>query len=141
MFVDTAPVPYYRIVTAMTSNGSTSFVPLNVAVLGAGLGGLSAALSLRRAGHTVTLYERYDFSGEVGASLSVASNGSRWIERWGVDVPSVKPVTLQRLIMHDWETGAKKDEYGLGDYKAKFGAVSALSLLAHIMVSRSDLAL
>lgn len=100
------------------------FVPLNVAILGCGLGGLSAGLALRRAGHNVTLYERYDFAGEVGASLSVASNGSRWIERWGVDVPAVKPVTLKRLVMHDWETGAVKNEYGLGDYKAKFGSVS-----------------
>ncbi|TVY26983.1 FAD-dependent monooxygenase [Lachnellula hyalina] len=100
----------------------TSFVALDVAVLGSGLGGLCAALSLRRAGHKVTLYERFDFAGEVGASLSVASNGSRWIERWGVDVPSVKPVTLQRLIMHDWETGTIKNKYDLGDYKTKFGS-------------------
>lgn len=108
----------------MGSLGPSTFTPLNVAVLGAGLGGLCAALSLRRAGHKVTVYERHDFAGEVGASLSVASNGSRWIEKWGVDVPSVKPVTLQRLIMHDWETGTLKSEYGLGDYKAKFGSVS-----------------
>jgi len=106
----------------MSSIENRTFAPLNVAVLGSGLGGLCAALSLRRAGHQVTLYERYDFAGEVGASLSVASNGSRWIERWGVDVPAVKPVILQRLIMHDWETGAVQSEYGLGDYKAKFGS-------------------
>jgi salicylate hydroxylase len=108
----------------MGSAGPKSFVQLDVAVLGSGLGGLCAALSLRRAGHKVTLYERYDFAGEVGASLSVASNGSRWIERWGVDIALVKPVILQRLIMHEWETGVVKSEYGLGDYKAKFGSVS-----------------
>lgn len=28
--------------------------------------------------------------------------------------------------MHDWETGEVKNTYGLGDYKAKFGTVSAL---------------
>ncbi|RFU31576.1 hypothetical protein B7463_g4762, partial [Scytalidium lignicola] len=102
--------------------GSNSFVPLNVAVLGAGLGGLCAALSLRRAGYSVTIYERYDFAGEVGASLSVASNGSRWLEKWDLDILAVKPVRLRKLIMHDWETGGIKNEYGLGDYKAKFGS-------------------
>lgn len=72
--------------------GSTSADPLNVAVIGAGLGGLAAALSLRRQGHNVTVYERYDFAGEVGASLSTASNGSRWLEKWGVNIEAAKPV-------------------------------------------------
>ncbi|BDD62862.1 hypothetical protein MAP00_007817 [Monascus purpureus] len=94
---------------------------LQVAVIGAGLGGLSAAVALRRQGHHVTVYERYDFAGEVGASLSAASNGSRFLEQWGVDVKGAKPVILKKLIMHDWETGAVKNTYGLGDYKAKFG--------------------
>lgn len=98
-------------------------IPLNIAVVGSGLGGLCAALSLRRAGHQVTLYEQYDFAGEVGASLSIASNGSRWISQWGVDIPSIKPVTLEKLVMHDWETGNVKNMYGLGDYKANFGSV------------------
>lgn len=66
--------------------------PLQVAIIGAGLGGLAAAVSLRRQGHLVTVYERYDFAGEVGASLSAASNGSRFLEEWGVDVSAAKPV-------------------------------------------------
>lgn len=67
--------------------------PLQVAIIGAGLGGLAAAVSLRRQGHQVTVYERYDFVGEVGASLSAASNGSRFLEEWGVDVRAAKPVS------------------------------------------------
>ncbi|GES58664.1 salicylate hydroxylase [Aspergillus terreus] len=95
--------------------------PLDVAIIGAGLGGLSAAVALRRQGHQITIYERYDFAGEVGASLSAASNGSRFLEQWGVDVKAAKPVILKKLIMHDWSSGQVQSEYGLGDYKSKFG--------------------
>ncbi|OOF91770.1 hypothetical protein ASPCADRAFT_9189 [Aspergillus carbonarius ITEM 5010] len=100
---------------------SRTDTPLDIAIIGAGLGGLSAAVALRRQGHRITVYERYDFAGEVGASLSAASNGSRFLEQWGVDVKAAKPVILKKLIMHDWTTGAVQNEYGLGDYKAKFG--------------------
>ncbi|KAI9927269.1 hypothetical protein MW887_003656 [Aspergillus wentii] len=79
--------------------------PLNIAIIGAGLGGLSAAVGLRRQHHIVTVYERYDFAGEVGASLSAASNGSRFLLQWGVDISAAKPVILKKLIMHDWQTG------------------------------------
>ncbi|CEO58283.1 hypothetical protein PMG11_03014 [Penicillium brasilianum] len=95
--------------------------PLQVAIIGAGLGGLAAAVSLRRQGHTVTVYERYDFAGEVGASLSAASNGSRFLEEWGVDVKAAKPVILKQLIMHNWSDGEVQSTYPLGDYKSKFG--------------------
>lgn len=118
-------------------NLTDSVKPLNVAVIGAGLGGLSAALALRRAGHQVTLYERHDFAGEVGASLSVASNGSRWLKRWDLDIAAVKPVVLRNLIMHDWERGNITKEYGLGDYKAKFGSVSLPELNLRCMCSSS----
>lgn len=73
---------------------SRTDTPLDIAIIGAGLGGLSAAVALRRQGHRITVYERYDFAGEVGASLSAASNGSRFLEQWGVDVKAAKPVSL-----------------------------------------------
>ncbi|KAL6696608.1 hypothetical protein J3F84DRAFT_303256 [Trichoderma pleuroticola] len=94
---------------------------LSIAIVGSGLGGLSAAIALRRAGHQVTIYERYDFGGEVGASLSLASNGSRFLQEWEVDIPAAKPVILRDLIMHDWSSGEISGQYPLGDYRERFG--------------------
>jgi salicylate hydroxylase len=104
-----------------TSQSNPSFKPLDVAVIGSGLGGLSAAITLRRQGHKITIYERRDFGGEVGASLSCASNGSKFLEEWGIDTLAAKPVILRSLIMHDWKSGMVINQYGLGDYKARFG--------------------
>jgi len=64
---------------------STSFVPLNVVIVGCGIGGLAAAIALQRHGHHVTVYERSHFATEVGASISVAANGTKFLDEWGVD--------------------------------------------------------
>jgi salicylate hydroxylase len=94
---------------------------LDIGIIGGGIGGLSAAISLRRAGHKVTVYERNDYAGEVGASVSCAANGSRWLHEWGVDVQKGDPVILKSLINRDWTTGEPVSTYDLGDYKEKWG--------------------
>lgn len=96
---------------------------LDVAVIGGGIGGLCAAIALRRAGHTVAVYERSDFAGEVGASISCAANGTRWLHEWGVDVAKGNPVVLQKLINRDWMTGEPVSVYDLADYEERWGFV------------------
>jgi protoporphyrinogen oxidase len=43
--------------------------PLNIAIIGAGVGGLSAAWDLRRAGHTVTIFESSPTTGGLAAGF------------------------------------------------------------------------
>jgi salicylate hydroxylase len=116
-----------------------SWRELDIAIIGGGIGmfhpawqisptnvfkgGLATATSLRKAGHKVTIYERADFAGEVGASISCAANGTRWLEEWGVNVPMGKPVILKKLIAHDWKTGEVQNVYDLADYKDRWGYV------------------
>lgn len=90
-------------------------------MIGGGLGGLSAAISLRQAGHIVTIYERHDFAGEVGAGIGVPPNGGKWLHKWGVDVAAGLPVVIKKLIIHKWETGEVIAAAPLGDFKGMFG--------------------
>lgn len=84
---------------------------------------MSVGISLRRAGHEVTVYERHDFAGEVGASVSCAANGTRWLHEWGVDIAKGDPVILKKLINRDWKTGEPVSVYDLDDYEKKWGYV------------------
>jgi salicylate hydroxylase len=97
------------------------WTPLDIGIVGGGIGGLAAAIALRRAGHKTTIYERADFAGEVGASVSCAANGARWLHEWDVDVQKGDPVILRSLINRDWNTGEPVSVYSLDDYETKWG--------------------
>jgi salicylate hydroxylase len=57
---------------------------LRVAVVGGGIGGLSAAISLLRRKIDVTVFEQAPALGEVGAGLFIYPNGLRQLERMGL---------------------------------------------------------
>ena len=57
---------------------------VSVGVIGGGIGGLSAALSLLQAGFDVQVYEQAPTLGEVGAGLQVSPNAARVLHRLGL---------------------------------------------------------
>jgi salicylate hydroxylase len=57
---------------------------LEIIIIGAGIGGLSAALALQRAGFRVAIFEAAPELGEVGAGLTVASNGMAVLQHLGL---------------------------------------------------------
>jgi 2-polyprenyl-6-methoxyphenol hydroxylase-like FAD-dependent oxidoreductase len=57
---------------------------LRVVIIGAGIGGLTAALFLRNEGHHVTVVESSTFANEVGAALHLAPNANGLLRRLGI---------------------------------------------------------
>ncbi len=56
----------------------------NIVLIGAGIGGLTAAIALQRAGFPVSIYERADELTEIGAGLTLAKNASKALRSLGL---------------------------------------------------------
>ena len=56
----------------------------HVLMIGAGMGGLTAALALQKLGIKVTIYEQAPALGEVGAGLTISPNATRALEYCGL---------------------------------------------------------
>ncbi|KAK0127160.1 hypothetical protein ONS96_006713 [Cadophora gregata f. sp. sojae] len=71
---------------------------IHIGLCGAGLGGLAAAIALRRAGAEVTVLEAAAELGEIGAGIQMTPNVSRLLIKWGVaDVIGSNLVEFEEL--------------------------------------------
>ncbi|WP_433801359.1 FAD-dependent monooxygenase [Actinomycetospora sp. CA-084318] len=97
---------------------------MRVAVVGAGIGGLTLGLALRARGVEVDLYERADELREVGAAVALSANGTRELERLGVGEALDRVSTMPtELIYRDGRTGERIAAHAGGaEYRRRFGA-------------------
>jgi 2-polyprenyl-6-methoxyphenol hydroxylase-like FAD-dependent oxidoreductase len=58
---------------------------LRIAIVGGGIGGLTAALALRARGLDVTVFEQAEVVREIGAGVSIHPNAARLLKRIGLD--------------------------------------------------------
>ncbi|MBO0758894.1 MAG: FAD-dependent monooxygenase, partial [Bradyrhizobiaceae bacterium] len=72
----------------------------SVAIIGGGIGGLTAALCLLRAGFDVQVYEQAKTLSEIGAGINIGPNASRILNRLGIadelKRTGVRPVTFDQ---------------------------------------------
>src|SRR5688572_29638183 len=114
--------------------GTSNRGHISIAVIGAGIGGLSAALSLLRAGFDVHVYEQAPTLGEVGAGVQVSPNASRVLHRLGL-ADRLAATGVRPLAWHQrrWDDGRTLLRTPLADpLEAAFG-------FPHYQMHRADL--
>lgn len=113
---------------------SDAHAPVDVVVVGGGIGGLAGAYALARAGHTVRVLERAPEFAEVGAGLQMAPNATRVLGEWGLleEVLDLG-VAPRRLVLKDAVDGGELSRLEFDEeFTARFGA-------PYVVIHRSDL--
>ncbi len=97
---------------------------MRVVVIGAGIGGLAAALTLRRAGLDVQVFEQASELREVGAGIQVSPNATRILHRLGL-ADALRRFAVRPLAtaIHRWDDGRLIARQPLADFcERNFGA-------------------
>ncbi|HLY47147.1 MAG TPA: FAD-dependent monooxygenase [Stellaceae bacterium] len=107
---------------------------LRVAVIGAGIGGLSAALGLYRAGFDVEIYEQAAELTEVGGGINMGPNAVRVLLNLGLG-PGLERVAVRPIGTHQrrWQDGSTLQRAALNPRcEELYGA-------PHLTIHRRDL--
>ncbi|KAH6949523.1 hypothetical protein DER45DRAFT_624039 [Fusarium avenaceum] len=87
--------------SCITTNGSTvdttEYHGLRIIIIGAGIGGLTAAIFLRKQGHHVTLLEQSRFANEVGAAMHLAPNANGLLRRINIYAENIGANAFERI--------------------------------------------
>ena len=97
---------------------------LSIAIVGAGIGGLTAAATLRRVGHDVRIYEQAHAFARVGAGIQQGPNSVKVLRKLGLE-PRLRQMAFRpdAALNRQWDTGEMTWERRLGDeVERKYGA-------------------
>lgn len=96
---------------------------MKIAIVGAGIGGLTLALALREQGIDAQLYEQTDELREVGAAVALSANATRFYERMGLRAAFESVCAeVPGLIYRDGRSGEVIGHHrGAPSYREQFG--------------------
>src|SRR5215475_8580995 len=90
--------------------------PLNVAIIGAGMGGLATAAALRRVGIEVTVYEQARQFARLGAGIQIGCNAMKVLRELGLEAKLRSQSFYPRSWNNrDWKTGEIKFDMIFGE--------------------------
>ena len=77
---------------------------MKIAIVGGGIGGLTAALALSQNAHDITVFERSAGIREIGAGVQISPNAGRLLHSLGLGAAySEISVNPQRVVLRRWE--------------------------------------
>jgi salicylate hydroxylase len=97
-----------------------------IAIIGAGIGGLTLALALRQRGLEADVYEQAAQLTEIGAAIALSANGTRELERLGcLDALTAVSTEPTELIYRGWSSDERIAAFPVrrdDSYRRRFGA-------------------
>jgi salicylate hydroxylase/6-hydroxynicotinate 3-monooxygenase len=121
----------------------TSMKRLSVAVIGAGMGGLTAAAALRRAGIGVTVYEQAPRFMRLGAGIQIGCNAMKVLRAFGLE-PVLRGTAFYPRSWNnkDYDTGEVRFDMIFGESaEARWGAPYLLAHRGDLHTALASLAL
>lgn len=105
-----------------------------IAIIGAGMGGLTAAAVLHRAGYPVRVFEQATKFARVGAGIQMSPNAMRILRGLGLE-ERLRQVAFQpqAWMNREWDSGKRKFEFPLGAHaEGRYG-------VPYLLLHRGDL--
>jgi salicylate hydroxylase/6-hydroxynicotinate 3-monooxygenase len=117
-------------------NGTRRVTPSkgSIAIIGAGIGGLTAATLLSRLGFSVKIYEQAARFARVGAGIQQTPNAMQVHRRLGTEARlRALAFAAPKGISREWDSGAVTNELALGEaIESRYGA-------PYLLMHRADL--
>lgn len=98
--------------------------PLKVAIVGGGIGGLTAAIAMQRDGHDVHIFEKATALEAIGAGIHVSPNGVRLLQRLGLSEAIAKVGALPTTFeFQRWQDDRVLQRHPINPFcEQRFGA-------------------
>ncbi len=98
-----------------------------IGIVGAGIGGLVAAIALRRAGHDVIVFEQAKQFARVGADINLTPNAVRALDGLGVgEAARVTAARPSHRISRTYDTGEETSRLEMADSaEERYGCAAA----------------